>query len=151
MHDAALNDMWSMRSILCRGPWISESTCSSEVTLWQVNTQYLVAHEREKVAWEKILKTVGEYELYLGYFEYQGIPCKGVYFFIQDQVGRGQDIALFTDTVPLPWETGLLAVLLLASICDHFAYGCFIAHKLFCSMVWNFQRAQGTFLQCRVQ
>ena len=67
-----------------------------------------------------LLKTVGESELYICYFEYQGLPCIAVPFYILGQVGMAKGIVRFKDSRPLPPETGPLGVFLLASVCRHF-------------------------------
>ena len=71
-----------------------------------------------------LLKTVGESELYICYFEYQGLPCTAVPFYILGQVGMAKGIVRFKDSRPLPPETGPLGVFLLASICRHFVQVC---------------------------
>ena len=69
---------------------------------------------------EWIVKSAGECELYMCYFEYDGEPCIAVPFYIQGEVGMAQGIVRFKYTCPLPRATGPIGVFLLAAVCDHF-------------------------------
>ena len=67
-----------------------------------------------------IVRAVGECELYICYFEYDGEPCIAVPFYIQGEVGMAQGILRFKNTRPLPRAAGPVGVFLLAAVCDHF-------------------------------
>ena len=90
----------------------------SEAKLQAWNEQYFDENGGVSAGW--LLKTVGECELYICYFEYQGLPCIAVPFYILGEVGMAQGIVRFKDSRPLPPETGPLGVFLLASVCRHF-------------------------------
>ena len=58
----------------------------SEAKLQAWNEQYFDENGGVSAGW--LLKTVGECELYICYFEYQGLPCIAVPFYILGEVGR---------------------------------------------------------------
>jgi len=91
---------------------------TSEEQLGYWDTNFFKWNGGNSAEW--ILEAVGECELYICYFEYDGKPCIAVPFYIQGKVGMAQGILRFRNTCTLPRATGPIGVFLLAAVCDHF-------------------------------